>query len=178
MLNKKAFLIIMVIGVVAIATIAYFYRQRPAPVTQTERPSFNSISAGISTVSQVINKFGEPINVGGEGLLEYKSKNPNINNSFIEKDGKIVFIREVITEADNITPDSLIQKYGGPEYVLYGPASVNGFNLYVSPKIGFAYLGHVKDPIVLEIWYLEPMSLDDFISKWAPEYSTTHNPIQ
>jgi hypothetical protein len=178
MVNKKSFIIILLVGI-AILTIYFIFSKRSTPPAQnTTAPSFQSIEAGINTPKDVVAKLGEPLSSSTESLLEYKSKNPNLNNSFTIENNKVVFIREIIGETEAKTSTDIIAQYGGPEYVLFGPNSVNGFNLYVYPKIGLAYIGHVTDPALLQIWYFEPMSLDQFISKWASDYSLEHKPIQ
>jgi len=90
----------------------------------------------------------------------------------------VVFIREIITAKDKKTTEDITSQYGNAPYTLYGPASVNGFNLYVYLDKGIAYIGHVKEPILLEIWYFQPTTIEDFQVKWAKGYSTTHGPIQ
>lgn len=93
-------------------------------------------------------------------------------------DDKVVFIKEIVTTKDGKTADDITSQYGTAPHFLYGPASVNGFNLYVYPDKGIAYVGHVAEPVILEVWYFQPISLEEFQRRWAPNYSKTHRPIQ
>lgn len=135
--------------------------------------SFKSLIPGQSTKSDAIEKLGEPLNDKEPGSLDFESKNPNLPHRVATENEKITFIKEIITAEDGKTSIDITALYGEAPYVLYGLDSIHGFNLYIYPDKGIAYLGHVKEPILLEVWYFQPTTFEEFRDKWAPGYYDT-----
>lgn len=157
-------------------------RARPETAPPTATPSagvsYKSLAPGSSSRGDVLAALGKPLNDEMSDLLNFKSSNPNLPHQVAVSVDTVVFIREIITAKDKKNTENITSQYGNAPYTLYGPSSVNGFNLYVYPDKGIAYVGHVKDPILLEIWYFQPTTIEDFQVRWAKGYSTTHRPIQ
>ena len=138
-----------------------------------QQASFDNIIPGTSNQKDVIDKLGEPVKSSSSSATpdEFKSLNPNKNNLVFYENGKVSLIKEIITYGEKRNISEIINKYGNPTYTLYGPDSSNGFNLYVYPDIGIAYLGNQSSGTLLEIWYFPSTNLSDFISNYAVGYS-------
>ena len=178
---KIRILLILLLGVFAVgAFLLLRARARPTPPTPTPSVGarYKSLIPGTSSRGDVLNNMGKPLNDEASDLLNFKSSNPNLPHQVTIPVDTVVFIREIITAKDKKTTEDITSQYGNAPYTLYGPASVNGFNLYVYLDKGIAYIGHVKEPILLEIWYFQPTTIEDFQVKWAKGYSTTQRPIQ
>jgi hypothetical protein len=179
-LSKKFLLILLLVAVAVF--LAFLFRSRPEPPVQNGTPStgadFKSIIPGYSSKQDTIAELGKPLNDEESDLLSFKSNNPNLSHQVVTAEDKVTFIKEIVSPNDNKTTEEITSQYGEAPYVLYGPDSVNGFNLYIYPDKGIAYLGHIKEPILLEVWYFQPTSFEDFKQRWATNYSTIHRPIQ
>lgn len=175
---KKHLLTVLIIFFILVSaiTIIIFVRSRSKPIVQsgtTTGAGYKSLVPGVSTKQDAIKILGTPLNDPSSDTLTFRSNNPNIPNKVVADTDKVVLIKEIVTAKDNKTTNDITDKYGAASYTLYGPDSINGFNLYVYPDKGIAYLGHIKEPIVLEIWYFQPTSTEDFKTRWATEYSET-----
>ena len=145
--------------------------------TRTKQADYKSIVPGITTKEQVLSKLGNPVKKT-DNLLEYHSNNPNYNNQIQIEEDKVSFIKEYISLADNRNSKQITQVYGEPKNILYGPDANSGFFLYVYPENGIAYIGHSTSGLLLEIWYFPPTNIDNFMKKYAQEYSEKTKIIQ
>jgi len=132
--------------------------------------SYKTLTPGISSKSDAIKEFGAPINGEGSSALLFGSDNPNFPHQVALQEDKVEFIKQIITAKDKENANEIKALYGDPPYILYGEYSASGFNLYVYPDKGIAYIGHPKEGILLEIWYFTPTTIEDFRSKWAKNY--------
>lgn len=178
---KTRVLLILLLGVFLVVAFLLL-RARIAPTPPTASPSvgasYKTLVPGSSSRDDALTNLGKPLNDEASELLNFKSNNPNLPHQVTVPNDTVLFIREIVTAKDKKTTEEITSQYGNAPYVFYGPASVNGFNLYVYPDKGVAYIGHVEEPIVLEIWYFQPTTIEDFQTRWAKGYSTTHRPIQ
>lgn len=175
---EKVLLVLVAILIVAFIT----FRSKPNNQDQNDSvpkgASFKSLVPGDSTKSDTIERLGDPLNNKESNSLDFKSRNPNLPHQVLTENEKITFIKEIITAEDGKTSTYITNFYGEAPYVLYGLESIHGFNLYIYPDKGIAYIGHVKEPILLEVWYFQPTTQEDFRDKWAPNYSGTFQPRQ
>lgn len=178
-INSKSRKILLVVVLVALATF-YLRPKLTAPIENvpgTKGASYDTLVPGFSSKSDAIEKLGAPLNGPDSPSLEFKSSNPNLPHEVIIANDKVVFIKEIIKVEGGKTSNDIIELYGEALKVLYGPDSIHGFNLYVYPDKGIAYLGHIKEPLLLEIWYFQPTTLQEFKAKWASGYSESYRPI-
>jgi outer membrane protein assembly factor BamE (lipoprotein component of BamABCDE complex) len=136
--------------------------------------NIDNIVPGKFTEDEVIRKLGKPSSTlisGSKKTLFYISNNPNIDHEIEILDNKVNIIRKQVTEKDNIKKKDLLDKYGTPEYLLYGPIYTARIVLYAYPNRGLAFLASENSDFVLNIWYFIPTDLDNFIKKYAQEYS-------
>lgn len=183
LLNKRKGIVIIIllftitIGLYLASTL--FKKNSINLTSQNQLPTFKSVAVG-SNVQDLSSRLGEPIKTTQRKtttLLEYKSSSPAQNDSLITENGKVVFIREIITTSDKKNAKEITDKYGVVEKILYGPDSQSGFNLYTYPTTGLAYIGN-SEGLLLEIWYFQPMAVKKFENKWAGEYKETLTPQQ
>ena len=168
-------LLILLIIIVIIFTNTNYNTNNPPPTPfdSSKQTDFKGIKPGTTNQENLNEILGTPKdskNTGLQDLLSYASSNEYRDHEVITENGKVVFIKEIINEDNNINTETLINKYGNPQYTLYDQRPNSVFNLYVYTDLGLAYLGH-EDKTILEIWYFIPMSLADFNYKWAPNYS-------
>jgi hypothetical protein len=145
---------------------------QPSPTPGTA--NWSGIIPGKSSEVDVNKIFGNPISTKG-GVSDYKSSSDTQNNKVVYQNGKVIFMKHIITNADNPSTTVITDEFGAAPVQLYGPEASAGIYLFVYPDKGIAYMGNPDKQFLFEIWYFQPMSINDFISKWAPNYSTTQN---
>jgi len=175
--KKKLFIVLGLFSLFSIAFIVYKYQTNKSIVTST--PTINAIGTdykgllpGKSTEEEIVNTLGIPIKestTDNAKILEYKSKNPNYNNTFYTQQGILNLAKEIITPDDNIKISNIAEQYGNYEEVLYKSGSEAGFNLYIYPSKGIAYIGHQLSGIVTEVWYFPPTDFENFKKSYAPD---------
>lgn len=169
----------VILVLVAAILIAAFIISRSKPTNQDQNgpalkgASFNTLLPGQSTRSDAIEQLGEPLDDKESTSLDFKSSNTNLPHRVETEDEKITFIKEIITAKDGKSSTDIVELYGNAPNVLYGLDSIHGFNLYIYPDKGIAYIGHFKEPVLLEVWYFQPTTFEGFRDKWAPDYSNT-----
>jgi hypothetical protein len=176
----KKYWFLPLISLAAIAYLANLLIKSPPSTTGTNSGSqkvatYGSIAPGVSTQDQVTTALGKSTGtetINGQTAFQYKSTNQNRFHQVIYNNGTVSLIKEVVNSNDNIKSDYVTNQYGMAPYMLYNDQSNNYFNLYVYPSNGIAYLGHA-DGTVLEIWYFQPTTLDDFIKNWGTGFSET-----
>lgn len=173
---------IWIVVVVAAAYIGDLYLQKklnpqvgPTPTPVAQIASFKSITPGISTELDLNKILGTPVKTvisGNEKIDEYKSTSELRLHSAIIENGKVVFIKEIISANDTTTASSITDIYGKAQNILYSKLPNSTFNLYAYPSNGIAYLGHA-DGTLLEIWYFQPTTVDNLLQTRATDYSLT-----
>jgi len=149
---------------------------QPTPIP-AKQATYKSLVPGISTKKDVIDKLGEPIKEENNGnLLNFPSSNPEIPNQVIIEEDKLSFIKEIVTLKDKVYISDIEKEYGSTQNILYGPHSSSGFDLYVIPERGIAYVGHEESGLLLEIWYFTPMTFEQFKAKYSPAYDYSTSP--
>lgn len=178
----KALILTFLILIIVLGFFIVKNSKKEPPQISTKGPEYNGLTPGGSNKSDVTSKLGTPLKetLDGNNLtLEYKSQsNPNFNNEYLLRSDSLVFVKQYVTASDNIFITDIAKKYGTYEHVLYGNKSQNGFDLYVYPSKGIAYIGHQQAGIVLEIWYFQPTDLTNFVNNFAADYSETPESIQ
>lgn len=173
--NHKIIVVIITFFVIGsvIAFLAINKRQ-PLPSQGT---AWENLTPGESTKSDVVARLGEPLSES-ENSAAFRSQSLNRPHQavFEEEEEKVIFLREIITAKDSKDIPTIQDQYGIPTHTLYGPESQNGFDLYVYPSQGIAYLGNPTTGDLLEIWYFQPTTIELFIENWAQDYSTSTQP--
>lgn len=144
-----------------------------APIVKVA--TFGTLTPGSSTANDVAKVLGSPIDTkttDGTTTNQYKSTNQYRFHVVTFANGVAILIKKVVNSGDNITSDPIRSTYGVAPNLLYNKLNNNPFNLFVYPAAGIAYLGH-EDGTMLEIWYFQPTTIDDFIKNWGSGFSKT-----
>jgi len=170
-----AVLLLLVLGV---SYLLISRQNKTPPVTTLTGAEYKGLTPGKSSREELLNSLGNPVKETQDGntrTLEYLSRNPNYNNQFLTTGNTLSFIKTYITPDDNLSITDIEKKYGENQQVLYGSGSISGFDLYVYPDKGVAYIGNKQTDDVLEVWYFSPTDFENFQSLYAADYSTSPN---
>ncbi len=176
---KKFWILILVI-LAAILYLLNIIIKGNAPTTPQTPPSatvtpFKSLIPGVSTEDQVATALGRPVSsktIDNQKISDYRSTNQYRFHEVVFTNGKAILIKEIVNSTDNKEADSIKTILGEPDYTLYSKLENDPFNLYVYPEKGLAYIGH-PDGTLLEIWYFESTTIENFIADWGQDYSAT-----
>lgn len=145
----------------------------PTSTPNTSVATYKSIAPGVSQESDIQQNLGTALKIQKSGIatiFDYNSNNKYRNTQIQSENGGVVFIKEIIAFGDNRSSSEIVNVYGQAKNILYGSSLNSVFNLYVYPQNGIAYIGSA-DGTMTEIWYFQPTTIEDFISRWAPNYS-------
>lgn len=148
-----------------------------SPTPSSQVASFRSITPGVSTETDLKTLLGTPIKTTvdkNQNIDEFKSTSELRRHIAIVQSGKVIFFKEIVSAYDKTTAKDIINIYSVAPNILFNKLPNSTFNLYVYPSNGIAYIGHI-DGTLLEIWYFQPTTIDDFTSKWGQDYSTSPN---
>ena len=175
------FVVIFTIALGVLFTSTFNSDTKPSEVKKPQnQASYKSISPGISTKEEVIDMLGEPKKEeenNSKTRLEYISETLARNHEVITENETVVFIKEIITINENRSTKEITDKYGNTEYILYGQHSAVDIYLYIYPEAGIAYEGDPADGTIIEIWYFEPTTFENFKQTWGKNHSPSP-PIQ
>lgn len=172
--------IVILIAVLFFVIISKPYKEKkdqistssPIPAS-SKTAEFKGIKPGESDIEKVNSILGLPIkseSLKNQETFFYETSNQYINHEVSMKNNSVGIIREKIIFGNETNADTIREQYGIAPFVLYEQAPSSVFDLYVYPKNGIAFIGHV-DGTLLEIWYFEQTNINDFISNWGQGYS-------
>jgi len=174
--NKKIFLLVGIIILIVIPLFILFGKNGLKINDNTIKTSTNfdpkKIIPGTTKEKDIEKALGKPVEKSGN-ILNYQSNNPNSYNTVQVENGKVAFVKEIITSKIEKTKKDIVSEYGEPKYKLYGPYSNSGINLYIYPDKGLAFLGGDDFDSIQEIWYFPPTTFEDFKRTYAKDYSET-----
>lgn len=180
---KKNWIMLLLLLVAVLYVVNLLIKAPEQPLPQSPLPktaTFNSLTPGLSTSSDVEKALGKPtttITENGKTSSEYKSTNVNRYHKVVYSNDQVMFISEVVNSVDNKDVESIKKEYGEPPFTLYHKSVNVSFNIYVYPENGIAYKAHA-DGTILEIWYFKPTDLNNFMSTWAKDYSRSRSSQQ
>ncbi len=176
---KRIWIPVLVIAFIILVFLNIFLKPVNSPSTsQTPSPDaqqakFGNITPGSSTQTDVNGILGRPISTKTTGTLtvsEFRSSNQYRFHEATFRNGTLALIKQIVNTNDKLNVTYVTNQFGTAPFKLYENKSHSTFNLYVYPQNGIAYLGHA-DGTLLEIWYFEPTSFDNFLSLWAKDFS-------
>lgn len=172
LLSTAALVFLFVVG------LYLLFQKTSTPPSQTIPDiAFKSLVPGKSTKREIVDILGTPkkesVTDNNSALLEYDSDSSVYNNQITLDNGVVDIIKEIVTLKNPKYAQEIKKAYREPKYVLYGSDSYAGFNLYVYPENGIAYLGSSHNGLLLEIWYFPSTTIDIFKEKYAAGYSET-----
>lgn len=171
-------IVLVLFAVIGDAILTQKQKQPPSPTPIPKIASYNSITPGVNTKTDLDRLLGSPLRTikqEDQTRLEYKSTNVNRPHIAFERNGVVELIKEIVNSTDKKTVSDIVSVYGEPTHTLYSKNPNNTYNLYVYSQNGIAYLAHA-DGTLLEIWYFIPMTIEDFVKNWAPDYSESTPP--
>jgi hypothetical protein len=185
-IKKKIIIILSLSSLLAVLFITlktHSNNSRPkvSPLPFTNGAMYGDLHPGVSSLDDVTKALGTAIGekpTDGGKILEYRSSNPNFNNELTIQSETLTFVKQQVIRADQINITKINNKYGNYENVLYGPLSTSGFNLYIYPDKGIAYIGNQLSGTVFEIWYFPPTDIRTFQGLYAKDYSENFQPVQ
>lgn len=187
--NKKTLVFLAIIAAWAILLLVYYYFKNqaepvveptpfPSPTpTSTERPvQFLDRPDNRSDIEQ---ELGKPIgqqDLQGQLYTFYNSFVPDEKHSVVYEGDKVVFFKQILRTGD-VAYSEIKEIYGEDYTILYGPGVNAGLVLYVYPEKGFAFYANESKEDILELWYFEPITIEDFVNKWASDFSVDRENI-
>jgi hypothetical protein len=172
----KKYWFLPLISLAAIAYIANLLIKSSTPANpltpSSQEASFGSITPGIATQNDVNKILGMPLKTTqqqGQTINEYKSSVNLLPHTAYFTNNTLTVFKEIVSSVDKKDSSSITNIYGVAPNVLYSKSPNSSFNLYVYPSNGLAYIGHV-DGTLLETWYFQPTTIENFMSKLAPDY--------
>ena len=178
-MNKKLIISGLAVLVLLFVVGLYLLFQKTSSLPPTTIPdiSFKSLIPGKSTKNEIVEILGTPkkesVSGNNNTLLEYDSDSAVYNNQITLSGDVVDIIKEVVTLKNPKYAQDIKKVRGDPKYFLYGSDSYAGFNLYIYPEDGIAYLGNPHTGLLLEIWYFPSTTFDLFKEKYATDYSET-----
>ncbi|HJY98826.1 MAG TPA: hypothetical protein VJ227_03875 [Patescibacteria group bacterium] len=178
---------IWIVVVVAIAFFGDIYLQRatrrgaaPTPTPVSRIASYKNVTPGVATEADLRQAFGTPVKTtvsDGQTIDEFTSTSELRLHSAIIENGKVIFIKEIVSAHDTRIAKDITDIYGPASYFLYNKSPNDVFNLYAYPSNGIAYVGS-ENGILLEVWYFQPTTFEDFLNRWASEEYTLTEPSE
>lgn len=146
---------------------------RPPVVPQTYDNTWNGMTPGITSIDD-LSRFGNPVKAekttDGTDVFNYNSEVGDLKNKIYLKEGKVGLIKEQIWNKESL--QGLKTKYGNPQGEYFGEYSVANYKVYLYPTQGLAVIAHIDDGFILEKWYFQPMTMQEFLSSWGKELTT------
>jgi len=178
MIKKNKKYIILTIAVLFIGSMIIIIkalRNNPQEkVKQVNIPSVNYYYEGLipgkATQEDVEKVLDKPISQENEGEYikeEYKNQLSPRNHLAYFKDGKMVFFDEIVRWNKN--SNDLKRALGEPKDILYMAQVPGSYIMYIYPDKGVSFVGHPKTTTILDIWYFEPMSFEEFKNTWGKD---------
>ena len=180
-IKKNKLVLLIILAVVLYVITKFIPEEKVENKQETQIPQaviWNSITLGQSTSENVIEKLGQPLKTTEQEtnkVLNYKSKNPNIDNQvFVDNnENKVVLIKEAIASNEERNAKEVIDKFGVSSNIFFESGdfySAPSYYFYVYPSEGIAYIGHVTTGDLLEVWYFKPTTLEEFKNIWIPGF--------
>ncbi len=151
---------------VFIFIISYVSHQSPAPKTVSSSTSWQGVSPGITTKSQLETILGKPIKSetkDNKVIYYYQSSNQYRPNTIDLANDKVTLIKEQIIGPNRPNLQDYITKYGQSEGLLYGQYGAIAPGSFWGPQGLLVFAGQ-NDGSILEIWYFPPISLNQFLN--------------
>lgn len=162
--------LLVVLTLISIVFIFLKVKKPSVPSSTSNFNSWNSITPGTSTESDVTASLGKPKEKIGDTLY-YGSKSPTRDNQISLQGGVVGLVKESVAFSESRKTSEITSKFGDPTFTLFGPEAVNGQYLFVYPDKGVAFIGNPVVGSLFEVWYFLPTTIDLFTKDYAPDYS-------
>lgn len=180
-LNNKTsriliFIITIVLALILIITNRQSKQNIDPQIKSISNADYQGTKPGTTKYNDFVEKYKDEIiatkSNQGSALVEVKSSNPNYPTEAIFIDGILAYIKVVYILNDEIYVKEFTNKYGPFPQTLYGPDASVGYLMGIYPDKGLAVIYHELSETVREAWYFTPTTTQNFIKKYAADYST------
>jgi len=146
-----------------------------APIIIPEN-SWQGITPGTTTTEDLKKQLGEPLKttqINGKNVYLYPSDTENWENEVtVTDEQKVETIKRYFpSKEENYT--SFINQYGPYDYEFFGPSYQAGFSVFVFLNKGVVVVANKESDLVLEVWYFQPTTLEEFLSLLGKDLSQT-----
>ncbi len=168
--QNKYLYIFAFLGVLLI--LSAIFRAITPTLINTEN-SWQELTPGHSTASEVQEKLGEPKNIvqhTSYSVMEYDSPFPTMPHEVaIDNSNKVIFIKELLAYDEDHKLDQYLEKNKTVDLELYAPMVSDAVKAHVFLKEGFLVIAHLKDGSVEQKWYFVPTDEEIFLKSWEKE---------
>lgn len=142
--------------------------------------TFEGITPNVSTRATILEKLGNPKGVsrqGGFEVLSYQADNTLRQNKFYVSRDRVSYVVEEVTRDNSFLNDFLAKYHKNLGNILYDPKELNsGFNWYVFPEDGVAFLANSINGYTIRMQYFPVMSYQEYLNTVAKEFSLVVSP--
>lgn len=173
-IKSEWILLLLAFVAIGIFSLALFFRPRQPPpkTTPSQIPWQKTIFAGQTTTSQLTNTLGQPAKVeNNQDKIIYDYSTPNqYRPNQVEIQGDTVYlIKEQVLESQRAKLNDYILYYGPPQAQIFGQHGTFAPGNFWGEKGLLVFAGN-QEGIVIEIWYFQPTTLEDFLNN-HPDFS-------
>jgi len=173
------FVVLVLIGFL----VFYFLAQKRTKTTPEPSPTpllteYKNIQPGKTTENDLKSQLGQPLSTTQQGSLliyKYPSLFTNYPSSIFISNDKVVYINEPVRFEEKRNISTYLDDFGQPDTKLYNPNLGPAVPGYIYPQKGVAVFAHTSDGIIIEVWYFEAMSLDNFKKTWGKDLVSQFN---
>lgn len=134
---------------------------------------WNGVVPGQTNNEQVKEKLGEPetaLPAEGDNIkFLYPRQGGGPEHEVIFEGATVALIKDRVLDG-NIS--SFHKKYGPPEADFWGEHQKSGFKTYIWASKGVAVIAHSEEGLIYEVWYFQPMPLQQFLATWGRNLSS------
>jgi hypothetical protein len=157
--------LVLLSTIILLATVSFILKR--APISSPTASSWRGVRPGETTESELKTKLGDPKNeyqLEEEKIFEYSSDYKFYPNQIHTEKGKVALIKEQITYERDLNLKSFIKDYGDPSLIMYEKDLGNSYPLNIFLDKGVLVAAHISDGSVIEIWYFQPVTKEEFMT--------------
>lgn len=181
LLSKYWFFVILALGATILVVLRFLIGPPPVPEPVPQKPvsSWENITPGKTTESELAGILGQPSIVEQEGnqkTLNFPPQTGGPDDRIVIQNNTVGLTKRIYYGQETLT--TLKTKYGDLEAEFFGPYQNIGAKVYVFPKNGIAIIASTYDGTIIEIWNFTPTTLSVFLSEWGQDFSPEEKPIR
>ena len=180
-LQKYWLFIILALAATILVALHFLIEPPPTPEPEPKKPasSWESITPGKTTESELVNVLGQPSSVQTEEnkkTLTFIPQGGGPDDRITISGNRVVITKRMYYGEETL--ETLKTKYGEPEGAFFGPYQNIGAKVYVFPKNGIAIIASTYDGTIIDIWNFNPATLPVFLSEWGQDLTTEEQPTR
>ncbi len=164
----KSELFLIVIAIVSISLFLLFVftfkSKNNQPKTENQQVSWRGqILPGQTDTKKLNSIVGNPAKIENSTYY-YSSTNPKRPHQVEVAGDKVALIKEQVIGKEKGLMKDYIASLGQPEAIVYGNHDIAAPGHFWGNK-GIIVFGNDNSGLIIEIWYFEPTTLDEFLAK-------------